>query len=109
MVTEKLKNFPSTPTAIDLWFMYPLIQLYLLSPLIRKITNNAGRSFVIYVVGLWPVSSSLLPTIAAFLPKAYRPLVTLDGRYNHEDVDASGRVARIHLCEYRPILEPCRE
>ena len=82
MATEKLKNFPSTPTAIHLWFMYPLIPLYLLSPLIRKVTNNAGRDLVVYMIAIWLVFSSLLPTIAAFLPKAYRPLVTLDVRYN---------------------------
>ncbi len=80
--TEKLKNLPAQPTAVHLWFMYALIPLYILSPLIKRLTDSLGRDLVIYLLAIWVVFSSLLPTIATFLPGSFRPLVVLDPRYN---------------------------
>lgn len=79
---EKLKNLPAQPTAVHLWFMYALIPLYILSPFIKKLTDSLGRDLVIYLLAIWVIFSSLLPTLATFLPTSFRPLVVLDPRYN---------------------------
>jgi surface polysaccharide O-acyltransferase-like enzyme len=62
--------------------MYALIPLYILSPLIKRMIDSLSREAALYLVGLWVFFSCLLPTIAAFAPETYRPLVVLDGRYN---------------------------
>ncbi len=82
MAVEKLKNLPARPTAVHLWFMYALIPLYILSPFIKKLIDSLGRDLVIYLLAIWVIFSSLLPTVTTFLPVAYRPLVVLDSRYN---------------------------
>jgi surface polysaccharide O-acyltransferase-like enzyme len=79
---DKLKHLPARPTAIHLWFMYALIPLYILSPLIKKMVDALDRSLVAYLVGLWLFFSALLPTVAAFLPESYSPIVVLDRRYD---------------------------
>jgi surface polysaccharide O-acyltransferase-like enzyme len=79
---EALRNLPVRPTAAHLWFMYALIPLYILSPLIKKVTDAAGRNMIIYLLVLWFVASSLLPTLATFLPEPYTTLVTRAVRYS---------------------------
>ena len=79
---EKLKHLPSEPTAIHLWFMYALIPLYILSPFIKKLIDSLGRDLVVYLLAIWLFFSSLLPTVGNLLPASYRPIVTLDPRYD---------------------------
>ncbi len=62
--------------------MYALIPLYFLSPLIKRMTDSVDRRLVIYLAVIWVLFSSLLPTLAVFLPAAYRPIVVLNSSYN---------------------------
>ncbi len=78
----RVKNFASRPTAVHLWFMYALIPLYFLSPLIKRMTDALDRRLVVYLAVIWVFFSSLLPTLAVFLPGAYRPAVVLGSSYN---------------------------
>lgn len=78
----KLKNLPAQPTALHLWFMYALIPLYILSPIIKGLTDSLERQPAIYLLVIWVFFSSLLPTLAAFTPEAYRPIFVLDSLYN---------------------------
>jgi surface polysaccharide O-acyltransferase-like enzyme len=80
IAADELKNLPAKPTVPHLWFMYALIPLYILSPFIKKVTDSAGRDMIIYMLVLWFVASSLLPTVAALLPQSYAPLATLSVR-----------------------------
>lgn len=79
---NRLAHLPAKPTTIHLWFMYALIPLYIISPLIKSLIDSMGRSQVLYAMALWAVFSSLLPTTAALLPKSFSSLVILDTKYN---------------------------
>jgi len=79
---RSLKNLPAQPTAVHLWFMYALIPLYILSPIIKRLTDSLDRKTLIYLLVIWVFFSSLLPTLAKFLPGSYRPLVVLNSAYN---------------------------
>ncbi len=59
-----------------------LIPLYLLSPIVKRLTDSLDRKTLVYLLVLWVFFSSLLPTVAEFLPGSYRPLVVLNGRYD---------------------------
>jgi surface polysaccharide O-acyltransferase-like enzyme len=62
--------------------MYALIPLYILSPFIKKLVDSLGRDLVVYLLAIWVFFSSLLPTVAAFLPASFSPVVVLDRRYD---------------------------
>jgi surface polysaccharide O-acyltransferase-like enzyme len=79
---DKLKHLPSQPTAIALWFMYALIPLYILSPLIKRLVDSLSREAAIYLMALWVFFSCILPTVASFAPQSLRPIFTLDSRYD---------------------------
>lgn len=79
---DKLRHLPASPTAIHFWFMYALIPLYILSPLIKKMVDGLDRNLVIYLFAVWLFFSAVLPTVARFLPESYRPLLLLDPRYD---------------------------
>lgn len=57
------------PVSPTLWFMYPLIGLYVLSPLLRSMVKNAKTSLLTYAVIVWLLTNSLMPTLSALLPK----------------------------------------
>lgn len=78
----RIKNMPGQATTVHLWFMYALIPLYIISPLLKKLVDSLTRELVLYMMVLWLVFSSLLPTAAAFLPAKYQPLLTLNSSYN---------------------------
>ena len=79
---DKLKHLPAQPTAIALWFLYALIPLYILSPLIKRLVDSLSREAAIYLVALWVFFSCILPTAASFAPVWFRTLLTLDSRYD---------------------------
>lgn len=58
------------PTSPTLWFMYPLVGIYILSPVIKAFVQGASTQILIYVIGIWLVTCSLLPSIAVMLPKS---------------------------------------
>lgn len=57
------------PVSPTLWFMYPLIGLYVLSPLIRAMVENANTKLLWYITVVWLITNSLMPTLSYFLPK----------------------------------------
>ena len=80
--TDRIKKLLSTPATIHLWFMYALIPLYLLSPLLKKLVDVLSKDLAIYMIGLWVVFSSLLPTFQSLVPARYSTLFTLNVNYN---------------------------
>jgi len=82
IITGKLKNILSQATTVHLWFMYALIPLYILSPILKKLVDSMTKNIVIYMFALWLLFSSVIPTVATFVPDRYRPLVTLNQEYN---------------------------
>jgi surface polysaccharide O-acyltransferase-like enzyme len=48
-----------------LWFIYPLLAMYILSPLLRIFTANAKKEHYIYFLVLYFIFGSIIPTIDA--------------------------------------------
>lgn len=82
IIFTKLKNAPSQATTVHLWFMYVLIPLYVLSPLIKKMLDALTRDLAKYLLLIWLLFSSVLPTVTAFLPQKYHSFLTLNPAYN---------------------------
>ncbi len=100
---KRLINMPGQPTTVHLWFMYALIPLYILSPILKRLVDSMDRKLVFYVLALWIIFGSILPTIAAFMPEAYRPLFVLNGSYNLNFMTgyAGYFIAGYYLMEYK--------
>jgi len=78
----RLKNIVSTPTTVHLWFMYALIPLYLLSPILKKLVDSMSMNLAKYCLLLWFTFSSLLPTLSYLVPNAIRPFFVMNKEYN---------------------------
>lgn len=76
-VISSVKTILYQPTSPTLWFMYPLVGIYILSPVIRTFVEHASNEMLIYVTGIWLVTCSLLPSLAVMLPKDYTKILTL--------------------------------
>lgn len=59
------------PISGTLWFMYPLIAIYLISPLLKAFVDNISKTTFIYTLVIWFIFSSLLPTLSTFIPSVY--------------------------------------
>lgn len=81
-IASKLKNIVSQPATVHLWFMYALIPIYLISPLIKKLVDALDKRLMIYLLVLWFFFSSLAPTLAALLPKPFNALFTFHSQFH---------------------------
>ncbi len=79
---SKLKNIASQPTTVHLWFMYALIPLYMLSPLLKKLVDALSKGLMRYLLVLWLIFSSLAPTLSALLPKPFNAPFTFHSQFN---------------------------
>ncbi|HMU70790.1 MAG TPA: acyltransferase family protein, partial [Chitinophagales bacterium] len=62
-IFEVLKNPFSGPVYDHLWFLYMIIGMYLVTPLLRKIVPVLSRIDQWYLLGLWVFSDILLPLV----------------------------------------------
>lgn len=76
-VITSTKTILYQPTSPTLWFMYPLIGIYILSPVIKTFVQNASKQMLIYITGIWLVTCSLLPSIAVMLPAKFDHMLEL--------------------------------
>jgi len=76
-VMSAVKTILNHPTSPTLWFMYPLIGVYILSPVIKTFVQNATIGMLVYVTGIWLVTCSLLPSLAVLLPKDLQTVLEL--------------------------------
>ncbi|WP_125588008.1 acyltransferase [Companilactobacillus jidongensis] len=76
-VAASVKMMLYQPTSPTLWFMYPLIGIYILSPIIRTFVENANREMLWYVTLIWLVTNSLLPSLANVMPKNWVNALTI--------------------------------
>ena len=56
--------------------------MYILSPLLKKLVDSLNRSLAGYMLILWLIFSSVLPTIAVFVPENYKSFFTLNNDFN---------------------------
>ncbi|KRM15488.1 acyltransferase 3 [Companilactobacillus nantensis DSM 16982] len=59
------------PVLIAYWFIYPLVSLYLLSPLLKAMVEGMDEKLLNYLLALWLVISMFLPALVAVLPKNF--------------------------------------
>ena len=64
-----LTNLLSTPVVVPYWFLYALIPMYLIAPLLRRMTEGLSEGQWNYLVGLWLVLTIGLNTVKDFLPQ----------------------------------------
>ena len=51
------------PISFHLWFVYMLLGLYLLAPLLSLVVDTAPRPLLVYAVALWVVWAGVLPLV----------------------------------------------
>ncbi|WP_054642398.1 acyltransferase [Companilactobacillus kimchii] len=68
-VWGRLKFILNKPTIPVFWFMYPLIGVYILSPIIKTFVDNASLKMLFYVTSVWLVTCSLLPSVNVMMGK----------------------------------------
>ncbi|WP_125764383.1 acyltransferase [Companilactobacillus hulinensis] len=76
-VLAAMKMMLYQPTSPTLWFMYPLVGVYILSPIIKEFTENASKQMLLYTMAIWLVTNSLLPSIAVMVPKNWTNALTI--------------------------------
>ncbi len=79
---SRLFKIMSTPTTVHLWFMYALIPLYLISPILKKLVDNMSDTLFRYCLILWFTFSSVFPTLAAVAPSPVRQFFVLSKEYS---------------------------
>lgn len=68
---ESARRLLNTPVAIPYWFLYALVPMYLLSPLLKLMTTRMARAHWNYMIGLWVFLTLGLYTVRSFLPDAW--------------------------------------
>lgn len=71
-----LKGILSTPVITPYWFIYAIVPIYLLSPLLKKLADAMPPTLWRYALLLWFVFSSLIKTMRELLPARYGALLT---------------------------------
>ena len=67
-VLAALRDAAMGETYFHLWPLYPLLGLYLVTPVLSRFVHAASRGEVVYFIALCLVFASLLPLCAAFWP-----------------------------------------
>lgn len=65
---EALGRILNNPVAVPYWFLYALVPIYLLSPLLKRMTDHIGPSHWRYMMALWIICTLGLHTLRTFAP-----------------------------------------
>lgn len=68
---ESLQNILRTPAAVPYWFLYALIPMYLLSPMLKMMTDHLTQAHWNYMMALWIICTLGLYTLRSFVPDAW--------------------------------------
>lgn len=71
-----LRSILGTPANVAYWFLYALIPMYLLIPLLKPMADALDRNRWRYALGLWLVLTIGLTTARSFLPETHQALLT---------------------------------
>ncbi|WP_462384630.1 acyltransferase [Intestinibacillus massiliensis] len=77
-----LRGIAGSPVITPYWFIYALIPIYLLSPLLKKLVDASSPSLLGYALALWFIFSSVVKTVRELLPAAYAPLLNGNASFN---------------------------
>lgn len=71
-----LSRLLNTPVSVPYWFLYALIPMYLISPMLKKMADGLTDSHWNYMMALWVVFTLGLYTIRTFVPAEYELVFT---------------------------------
>ena len=78
-----LGNLLHNPVVVPYWFLYALVPMYLLAPLLKEMADGLTPVLWRYLLGLWFVLVLGLRTLRAFLPEGiWRTALTEHGSFN---------------------------
>ena len=64
-----------------MWYLYLLLAIYLTLPLFKLVTENADRKTILFILGVFAVFMSVIPTVKVFFPEVniafYIPVTTV--------------------------------
>lgn len=108
-----LLALPSTPVLVPYWFLYALVPMYLLVPLLSKMADGLTDAQWNYLVGLWLLLTIGFTTLRVFLPEGspLRTAVTLHWTLNLDMIGGylgyfllGARLARLKTMPSRALL-----
>lgn len=108
-----LLALPSTPATIPYWFLYALVPLYLISPLLKKMADGLSDAHWNYLLALWFGLTIGMKTLHYFLPvgSAPRTFFTLHWTLNLDFLEGylgyfllGARLARLKRLPSRRLL-----
>lgn len=71
-----LSRLLNTPVSVPYWFLYALIPMYLISPMLKKMTDGLTDSHWNYMMALWVFLTLGLYTVRSFVPSEYELVFT---------------------------------
>lgn len=66
-ISESIKDFIQGNTYYHLWFIYMIIGLYLITPILRLIVKNANDSQILYFIFIWFIATPVYKILSVFL------------------------------------------
>lgn len=75
MLKERLAYMPTRPVMVHLWFMYVLIPIYILLPILKKLADSMDKKLLRYMLAIWLVFSVALPTVKSVIPAGYQSML----------------------------------
>ena len=59
----EFKQLLNTPAFYHLWFLYSLVGLYLIVPILRKVALNSNKTTMLYILLGWLVAEGVMPLV----------------------------------------------
>jgi len=75
-------RFLAAPVVVPYWFLYALIPIYLISPLLKRMTDHLSNAHWNYMMGLWMVATLGLYTVRSFVPEGLQQFFTVHWTLN---------------------------
>ncbi len=69
---EQLLHLPNTTVLVAYWFLYALIPMYLLSPLLKRMVDHFEPIHWRYMIGLWVILTMGMQTVAFLIPEPWK-------------------------------------
>lgn len=64
---DAIVAFLSDKVYVHFWFMYVLLALYVITPVLRQLTKDISQTHLAYALGIWLVVESFIPLIQFYL------------------------------------------
>ena len=79
---QMLVHLPNTTVLTPYWFLYALVPMYLLSPLLKRLADGMEESHWRYLLGLWAVLTLGLQSVAYLTPEPWKFFFLENGTLN---------------------------